>query len=426
MHVLVLSDRDWTHPEAGGTGTTLRSLVWRWADAGHRVTVIAGAFEGSLAFDRPRPGVEVHRMGTRLTVFPRAALACLRGLGRDADVVFEVINGIAFFTPLWRFLRAPKLVLVQHVHQRHYVIELGFVGRIAALLLEWVPLRFLYRGVSICAISQSSRNELIEMGVPAATIKVVYLGVRMASTSEPRATVPTLLYLGRLKRYKRPEALLDVLEGTPGAVLEVAGDGDQREAFEAEVQRRGLGDRVVIHGFVPESRKSALCSRAWIALTASGAEGWGLSVMEAALCGTPTAALRVGGLAEAIVDGETGVLADDVPALTARVREILHSSELRDQLGAAAALRAESFTWERAAHEILEWLSEVAADGRLRYRMREPELLPSEPAETILGSDGLVDGQLAPVSSNGASANGDGSHAVKPPSASEINSELAD
>ena len=113
--------------------------------------------------------------------------------------------------------------------------------------------------------------------------------------------MPTLLYLGRLKRYKRPEALLDVLEAVPDAVLEVAGAGDQREAFEAEVERRGLRNRVVMHGFVPEQDKAALYSRAWVALTASGAEGWGLTVMEAAICGTPTAALRVGGLSEAIV-----------------------------------------------------------------------------------------------------------------------------
>ena len=50
--------------------------------------------------------------------------------------------------------------------------------------------------------------------------------------------------------------------------------------------------------------------RAWMSLTASSAEGWCLTVMEAALCGTPSGALRVGGLPESIVDGETGVLAD--------------------------------------------------------------------------------------------------------------------
>ena len=75
-------------------------------------------------------------MGTRLTVFPRAAWATFRGLGRDADVVLEVCNGIAFFTSLWRWMRKPRVLLVFHVHQEHYVTELGLRGRVAAFLLE--------------------------------------------------------------------------------------------------------------------------------------------------------------------------------------------------------------------------------------------------------------------------------------------------
>ena len=323
--------------------------------------MITGAHEDAAGLDLPHPNLEIHRMGTRLTVFHRAALACWRGTGRDADIVFEVINGIAFFTPLWGFLRVPKVVLIQHVHRDQYVTELGWRGRIGALLLERLPLRHVYRRTSICAISQAARQDLIELGVSPAAVEVVYLGVDIAESPEPKASTPTLLYVGRLKRYKRPELLLDVLEAVPGAVLEVAGDGDHRAEFEAEVEQRGLLERVVMHGFVAEQDKPALYARAWLAVTASSAEGWGLTVMEAAICGTPTAALRVGGLREAIVDGETGCLADDVGDLAVRVREILASSELRDRLGAASAQRARSFSWERAAAEILVLLQQAAA-----------------------------------------------------------------
>ena len=59
---------------------------------------------------------------------------------------------------------------------------------------------------------------------------------------------------------------------------------------------RGLGDRVDLHGHVDEEEKARLLARAWVALTASSAEGWCLTVMEAGACGTPSAALRVGGL----------------------------------------------------------------------------------------------------------------------------------
>ena len=69
----------------------------------------------------------------------------------------------------------------------------------------------------------------------------------------------------------------------------------------------------MLHGHVSEEQKAELYARAWVNLTASSAEGWCLTVMEAATCGTPSAALRVGGLPESIVDGETGLLADDGP-----------------------------------------------------------------------------------------------------------------
>ena len=79
-HILILVDRDWTHPQAGGTGTVLYGQVSRWIAAGHRVTVIAGTYPGAERVSRPAERLAIHRMGSRLTVFPRAAWATLRGL----------------------------------------------------------------------------------------------------------------------------------------------------------------------------------------------------------------------------------------------------------------------------------------------------------------------------------------------------------
>ena len=63
-----------------------------------------------------------------------------------------------------------------------------------------------------------------------------------------------------------------------------------------------------MHGFVDEQRKADLYRQAWVHVTASASEGWSLTVMEAALCGTPSAAVAVGGLRESIVTGQTGLL----------------------------------------------------------------------------------------------------------------------
>lgn len=376
LHILLLADRDWTHPEAGGTGTTLYAQVSRWIAWGHRVTVVAGEYAGAKRHEQLAPGLEVHRMGSRMTVFPRAALAVRRGVGRDADVVLEVINGIAFCTPLWWFLRAPRVALVQHVHQDHYVSEMGRRGRLPALLAERLPLRLLYRSTPVLTISRAARDDLVALGVQPEQIHVSYLGVEPRLFVESRrAATPRLLYLGRLKQYKRIEHTLDALEAVPGAHLDIAGDGDHRPALEAEVRRRGLDERVTFHGYVDEQRKDELYGRAWVSLTASSAEGWCHTVLEAAAHATPTVALAVGGLRESIVDGRTGLLADTPEELAVRARELVADPDRREQLGRNARERARTFSWERSARESLELLELTATRPArtLRERARASE-----------------------------------------------------
>jgi hypothetical protein len=71
VHILVLTDRDWTHPQGGGTGTNLFGQVSRWLAWGHRVSVIACAYPGCQARE-DLGALTVHRVGGRSTVFPRA------------------------------------------------------------------------------------------------------------------------------------------------------------------------------------------------------------------------------------------------------------------------------------------------------------------------------------------------------------------
>ena len=368
-HILVLTDRDWTHPQAGGTGTVLYGLIASWLADGHRVTVIAGTYDGAAAVSRYHERLAVHRMGSRLTVFARAAWATLRGLGRDADVVLEVCNGIAFETPLWPWLRKPRAVLVFHVHQDHYIAELGTRGKVAAFLLERLPLTVFYRGTPVITISESSRAGLIDLGVPAEQLRVVALGLETGLLAPgKKSPQPSLIYLGRLKQYKRIEHVLDVAAAIPRATLHLAGEGGWRPELEAHATALGISDRVAFHGHVDERQKAELLRSSWLALTASSAEGWCLTVIEAAASGTPTAALRVGGLEEAIVDGETGLLADDAAELEQSVSRLLDDPERLRTMGDAALTRSRDFTWSATASATLETLDDAIAAGRPRLR----------------------------------------------------------
>ena len=370
LHILILSDRDWTHPQAGGTGTNLHSQVARWLEWGHRVTVIACSYAGAEPLERDG-ALTIHRVGGRSTVFPRVIWKQWRGLVPDADVVLEVVNGISFLTPLWQ--RKPRVVLIHHIHRDHYVKELGRVGKLAAFLLETAPLKFLYRGARVLTISEASARDIAEHGFPPEDIAVNYIGVELDGfwpDESLRAEKPALLYLGRLKRYKRIELLLDVLEAVPEATLDIAGEGDHHEELEAQVEARGLRDRVRMHGFVSEEKKLELLQRTWVNLTASSAEGWCLTVMEAGACATPTSAIAVGGLPEAVADGETGLLAEDAAGLAAATRRLVREPGLRERLGAAARERALSFTWDRTAAANLELLEDELEQAGERPPLR--------------------------------------------------------
>jgi glycosyltransferase involved in cell wall biosynthesis len=98
--------------------------------------------------------------------------------------------------------------------------------------------------------------------------------------------------------------------------------------------------------------------------------GWGLSVTEAAACATPSAALRLGGLTEAIEDGRTGLLADDVAELSSKVRALLADPVLRDALGAQARERVERFRWDDTARHTLALLDR-------ERRRRDPRAVPA-------------------------------------------------
>jgi glycosyltransferase involved in cell wall biosynthesis len=374
LRILVLADRDWTHPQGGGTGANVYENIVRWALWGHQVTLVAGEYPGCAPVEMVTPNLVVHRMGGRGSVFPRAAWAVLRGLGADADVVFEVINGITFLTPLW--LRKPRVALVNHPHRALYMGEFGTrLGRLLCAALEELPLRLLYRRVPFLTISDSARQELVALdGVPEQNITIAYCGVGPGPYGPgERAPEPRLLYVGRLKAYKRIEVLLDMLTELPDATLDIAGHGDHGETLDDEIARRGLGDRVRVHGYVDEQTKADLYRQAWLHVTASMSEGWSLTVMEAALCGTPSAAVAIGGLRESIVDGETGILARDPADLRRRVGELLQDHELRARLGAAALARAETFTWERTATTTLAVVQRhVATAAQQRRGRRRP------------------------------------------------------
>ena len=139
----------------------------------------------------------------------------------------------------------------------------------------------------------------------------------------------------------------------PTARLHIAGTGDYRPALERLVASLDLHARVSFLGFISEAEKLALLRRAWALAFASPKEGWGMTNLEAAACGTPVIASDSPGLRESVVHEETGLLVPhgNIPAMAGALGRLASNLPLVSSMGERGRRFAEGFTWDRAAQE---------------------------------------------------------------------------
>ncbi len=351
--IVVFSWRCPFHPSAGGGEVYLHEQARCWVAAGHRVTWVAQSVRGRPP-EEIVDGIRIVRPAPFPFVFAAAGWWYLTKSGRSADFLLDCMNGIPFFTPL--FSVKPKACLVHHIHSEHFREELPPLLAQLAVFVETKLVPFVYRRTPFVTVSESTRGELARLGIARRPASVVHNGVDASYVPGRRAAVPTVLYLGRLRRYKRVRTLIDAFAraDVPGARLIVAGDGDDRGALERHVAERGIAG-VEFLGFVSDARKRELLQEAWVLGMPSSKEGWGIVVIEANACATPALAFRVHGLRDCVVDGETGVLiADgDAAAYARALRRLLLDRGERERLAANALVWAGQFSWSRTAERLI-------------------------------------------------------------------------
>jgi glycosyltransferase involved in cell wall biosynthesis len=125
--------------------------------------------------------------------------------------------------------------------------------------------------------------------------------------------------------------------------------------LEANVARHHAQDWITLAGRLDHEQLVALYQSAWLVTSASLAEGWGLTLTEAAACGTPAVATDVNGHRSSVVDGTTGVLVP-LEQLGSALADVLLDAPRRSALGSAALARARTLTWESSARGVLQAL----------------------------------------------------------------------
>jgi len=191
----------------------------------------------------------------------------------------------------------------------------------------------------LTCVSESLTETARRLG--ARDVRVVPVGVPVPDTTVEPDEPPHLLFVGRLSEEK---GVLELVEAARGLPLVVVGDGPLRDRVPGAL------------GFVPPQELAAHIDRAAVVVCPSRREGYGVVARQAMAHARPVVATAVGGLAEAIVDGESGVLVPpgDTTALREALERVLGDQDLRRRLGSAARERArERFSREVAARAML-------------------------------------------------------------------------
>jgi glycosyltransferase involved in cell wall biosynthesis len=253
---------------------------------------------------------------------------------------------------LWNFRRtaAAREADLVHAHWlaagaiamslgKPYVLQLWGTDVELARRMPWVARPVLRRARLVIAASHSLADAARELG--ARDVRVVPSGVEIPESVGTSEEPPHVLYVGRLSAEK---GVLELVEAARGLPLRVVGDGPLRA---------WVPDAV---GFVPPDELGPWYERAAIVAVPSRREGYGVVAREAMAWGRPVAASAVGGLLDAVVDGETGLLVPpgDVTALRAALERLLGDAELRARLGAAAREQAQrELSFDAAADALL-------------------------------------------------------------------------
>lgn len=361
-------------PQTGGIQTYSAELGRRFAEACTRFEMVAPADPGHEAVDAALP-YRVHRLPVPSD---RMVFATLRSGASIARQGFDAVFHAQWYTlPAGLWLRRRGLVDRVFVAAHGRELLLNVVERIPGVGRGYAAARdaMLRRADLLMPVSHYTGGLLRDAGVRETAIEVAPNGVD-ATAFQPgdgagfRAAHglgegPLVVTVCRLVPRKGIDTTIDAVARLvgrmPGLRYAIGGSGPDRPRLEAKVKALGLEAVVTFLGRVPDAAMADCMTAADVFCMPARSEppdveGFGLVFLEAGACETAVIGARAGGVPDAIVHGETGLLVEpgDAAGLAEALQRLLADPELRARMGATARARIEAqCTWDRVADDLL-------------------------------------------------------------------------
>jgi glycosyltransferase involved in cell wall biosynthesis len=363
MRILMASDLFYPFLLGGGE-RRMYEIAHRLAKK-HEIHVVTRRFKGLPNYEQ-HEGVHIHRVfvpsaGIKLespvdgSAFMAGAL--LKGLNLGD---FDLYAPQQFFPifPLWltaKVKRKPLVATIHDVYRETWLQKYGLRGCLMAAF-EKVMLELQY--TRIITVSSSSKQKLIESGVPEHRIEIIPNGVDVEKYDEVKAEKsdrPRVIYVGRLIGYKHVDDLLLAFSRLDlDAELYIVGEGPERKNLEALVRELRIDHKVAFTGFVDERKKIELLKSSHVLVLPSTTEGFGIAVLEAMAARVPAIAADIPALHELVKDGENGLFFKPraIDDLKTKLKLLLKDGALRDKFSKCGYdLVGEEFTWGRVTEK---------------------------------------------------------------------------
>lgn len=362
LKILILNWRDTKHIWGGGAEVYAHELSKRWVDKGAHVTLFCGN-DRHCSREEVIDGVHIIRRGGFVTVYFWAMVYYLFRFRGKFDCILDCENGIPFFSAL--YTNTPVILLIHHVHQEIFREHLFPPFSWLAQFLESHLMPFVYRSAKIVTISDSTKKDIRRLGLKVHEVPIVYSGISLDEFKPAeKSSTPLVVYVGRLKAYKRLPDLIATArllhQRLPQVKFVIAGDGEENSRLKKLVRLYNLESVIEFTGFISAQDKISLYQQAWAVMNPSSMEGWSITTIEANACGTPVVAANVPGLRDSVKHRQTGLLITmgDIEGYTQALFSILTNASLRMQLSQEAREWAESFTWEKSARKFIDVITD--------------------------------------------------------------------
>lgn len=368
LDILIFNWYDIKHKWGGGAELYIHEIAKRLVIEGHNVTMFVGNDKHNATFEII-DGITIHRKGGLYSVVLWAFVYYMTKFRGKYDVVLDIAKGVPFFTPL--YVRKPIVGIIHHIHQEMFRTGLKFPVKHVSLFLESKIMPLVYRNTKMLTVSKSTKEAMQELGLGKKhVIELVPNGVDIQVPDIPKSDKPTVLYLGRLRFYKRVDVLIkafeQVLHTHKDAKLYIAGSGEDEALLKKLAKDLRIANKVIFKGRVTEEEKAILYKSAWVAVQPSIVEGWGLTNLEANFCGTTVVASNTDGLKESVLHEKTGLLVEqeNVDEFAKAISKIIEDNNYRNFLEKNAIEWAHKFTWDNSSKVALRLIKTKLRHGK--------------------------------------------------------------